>query len=92
MKENDRVSYLKQLTKVFFRAIFDGFNEALESQRAYGFMGQPYPWTKNRISKPQINLRKAFNYAYKKILSYSVVFCGVHFVDKSHSLSPLSIS
>jgi len=28
-KETDRVNYLKQLTKVFFRAIFDCFNESL---------------------------------------------------------------
>ena len=28
-KENERVAYLKQLTKVFFRAIFDCFNESL---------------------------------------------------------------
>ena len=28
-REAERVAYLKQLTKVFFRAIFDGFNESL---------------------------------------------------------------
>lgn len=28
-KERERVIYLKQLTKVFFRAIFDCFNESL---------------------------------------------------------------
>lgn len=35
--------------QVFFRAIFDCFNESLEGLRIYGQRGRPYPWSQQRL-------------------------------------------
>ena len=48
--EQERVGYLKGLTRVYFRSIFDAFNESLEFQRSYGLTGDPYPWS-TKITK-----------------------------------------
>jgi hypothetical protein len=56
-KEAERVNNLKQLTRVFFRAIFDGFNESLEDQRIYGLRGKPYPWSQQKLKVETPDLR-----------------------------------
>lgn len=82
--EQQRVSYLKSLTRVYFRSIFDAFNESLEFQRSYGMMGKPYPWSTKVTKESKKELKLAFQQAYRRILKISVVYYGVHFDDKAH--------
>jgi hypothetical protein len=41
------VDELKNLTKMFYRSIFDTFNECLDMERNFGQAGKPYPWKRN---------------------------------------------
>ena len=78
------MAYLKGLTRVYFRSIFDAFNESLEFQRVYGLTGKPYPWSKKVTKENRKTLKAACQLAYRRILKISVVYFGVHFDDKSH--------
>ena len=74
---------MKGLTRVYFRSIYDAFNESLEFQRVYGLTGKPYPWSTKICSQDKKTLKSAFQQAYRRILKISVVYYGVHFDDKS---------
>lgn len=46
LTESARVTYL-QHQNIQHKALFDGFNQALELERPYKEKGQPAPWSKN---------------------------------------------
>jgi hypothetical protein len=35
---------LKSFNKIFYRSLFDTFNECLDCQRNFGQYGRPFPW------------------------------------------------
>ena len=43
-KEESRRAFLKSVSYVHHKAIFDCLNEFLDYERAYGIWGKPFPW------------------------------------------------
>ena len=43
-RKKQRNEFIKGLNKVFFRSLFDGFNECLDYERNFGQFGKPFPW------------------------------------------------
>lgn len=40
---------LKSFNKIFYRSLFDTFNECLDCERNFGQYGKPFPWKRTPV-------------------------------------------
>ncbi len=76
---------------MYFKAIFDCFNECLEQFRVYGMESKPFPWEPNLKKRSVIlnlvDIKPLIRAGYRRLSQMAVVYCGLLFDDKKHSMS-----
>ncbi|EGR29693.1 IQ calmodulin-binding motif family protein, putative [Ichthyophthirius multifiliis] len=81
--KNNKEKIIKEFQHIHNKAIFDGFNESLNSFRPYYLIGgEPYQWNKSEknliMVKPNSqNLDQILEKAKKKIIEWISYLCGV---------------
>lgn len=83
------IEYLKSFNKIFYRSLFDTFNECLDGERNYGILGKPFPWKicsffNHRITVEQ--KRERVQNAKEKMINLSTTYCGL-MVDTTELIS-----
>lgn len=71
---------LKSFNKIFYRSLFDTFNECLDCQRNFGQYGRPFPWKRTPVFhhlRSEADLKTHVEQARKKMVELSTTYCGL---------------
>lgn len=71
---------LKSFNKIFYRSLFDTFNECLDCERNFGQYGRPFPWKRAPVFhhlRSESDLKGHVEHARKKMIELSTTYCGL---------------